>query len=134
MNGQVAEERRCAERIPLSMQITVHFTEGDSRWTETDATLVDLSSDGMFIRCDRMPRSGQHILVGLLHHKRGLCAAWGQTVRFDGWGGFAVQFKRINHPLSEFVSELANLAITERNQLVSSAMDARIWIDANDPF
>ena len=116
------------------MQITVHFTYGQLRWTETDSVLVDLSSRGMFIRCDRVPGEGQPVLVGLLHKQRGLCAAWGRTVRFDGMGGFGVHFKRTNNPLSEFIGELAEVADDERGGVMARALDARVWIDVDDPF
>ena len=127
-------ERRAAERIPLAMNIVVHFTYGQLRWTESASLLVDLSSRGMFIRCERVPREGQPVLVGLLHKGRGLCAAWGKTVRFDGMGGFGVEFKRINNPLSDFVGELSEVAAEERGAIMARALDARVWIDVDDPF
>jgi len=104
------------------------------QWTETDATLVDLSEHGMFVRCDRVPRADQHILVGLVHHERGLCAGWGKTIRFDHEGGFGVKFKRINKILAGFVTELAAQSPAARDERLASSIEARIWIDSSDPF
>ncbi|MEM9488732.1 MAG: PilZ domain-containing protein [Myxococcota bacterium] len=131
---QLSDDRRAAQRIPLRTQLVVHFTQGAVRWTETDAVLIDLSADGMFIHCDRTPRAGQHVLVGLLHRTSGLCAAWGHVVRFNGWGGFGVQFKRINHPLASLIAELAEVDEDERSATVARSIDAQVWIDTDDPF
>jgi hypothetical protein len=124
-----ARERRNHERILLAGQITVHFKDKEIRWTETDATLVDLSSGGMFIRCDRMPRQGQRVLIGLMHEDRGLCAAWGKAVRVDGWGGFGVEFNRTNDRLTELVGELQLASPQNRGEQFAGAVDARIWIE-----
>ena len=132
--AQAIQERRLAQRIAMRTQITVHFTDGGIRWAETDATLVDLSSEGLLIDCDRMPRQGQHILLGLKHPERGLCAAWGETVRRNGCGGFGVQFKRINNSLGELVREIADTPESERAGLLAEALDAKVWIDTDDPF
>jgi hypothetical protein len=125
-----ARERRNHARILLAGQITVHFKGGEIRWTETDATLVDLSNGGMFIRCDRMPRPGQRILVGLMHDDRGLGAAWGKAVRVDGWGGFGVEFDRTNERMDELVGEIALSSPGTRGEEFAGTVDGRIWIEA----
>ena len=128
----LAPDRRTAERIHLGFQIVVNYNDGTVRWTETDATLVDVSQVGMFVRSDRTPRDGQRILVHVMHNRRGLCAAWGHAVRFDGWGGFGVNFRRINDSLSGFIGELALANAYRRSEIMESALDARIWIDSSD--
>ena len=123
-------ERRGNERVPLDIQVTVHF-KGGTRWTETDAALVDLSPHGMFVRTDRNPSDGHRILLGILHGELGLCAAWGRAIRFDGWGGFGVRFGRTNDPLLAFIRQLSLLSPSGRSDALTEPIDARIWIEAD---
>lgn len=125
-----APERRGNERVPLDIQVTVHF-KGGTRWTETDAALVDLSAHGMFVRTDRNPTGGHRILLGILHEELGLCAAWGRAIRFDGWGGFGVRFGRTNAPLLSFIRRMSLLSPSGRSDALTTPIDARIWIEAD---
>ena len=122
-------ERRGNQRVPLDIQVTMHFN-GAARWTETDAALIDLSAHGMFVRTDRNPSPGHRILLGIINEELGLCAAWGRAVRFDGWGGFGVRFGRTNDPLLAFIRQLGLLSPSGRTDALTAPIDARIWIEA----
>jgi hypothetical protein len=125
----VAHERRSLERVPVELGATLVFHDGMSRWTETDAALVDLSGRGMFVRCDRVPGMSRQVVVRLAASGRGMCAAAGRPVRFDGWGGFAVRFERVNRPLTELVAGLARLGPGARAAALAAVMDVQIWIE-----
>jgi hypothetical protein len=125
----VSRDRRAFQRIPCGLSATLTFHDGMSRWTETDAALVDLSGRGMFVRCDRIPGRGRHVVLRLAARGRGLCAAAGRPVRFDGWGGFAVGFERVNRPLDELVGELALLSPGHRAEALGAVLDLQIWIE-----
>lgn len=122
-------DRRRDERQQLGLQVTVTFTTDGYRWTETDAEVLDVSSTGMFARCDRVPREGHRVLVGFMLPDGNLCAAAGRPVRFDGWGGFGVRFESANQPLLDFLRDLERVDPRERAQLVAGARDARVWIE-----
>jgi hypothetical protein len=122
-------ERRDRERLPLGVQVLLTFNSGPSRWTETDAAVVDISPDGMFVRCDRVPDLGQRVLVGFMDERGHLCAAAGRMVRFDGWGGFGVRFDSVNESLAEFIRALQLATPAGRAGVIASARDVRVWIE-----
>ena len=123
-------ERRQRERVGIDRAITVSFTEGLARWTETDAVLVDLSPRGAFIRADRVPNHGQRALFGMVHCHGGLCAAAGRIVRFDGWGGFGVQFRCVNTILARVVHTLSLLGPQQRPTALHQLKDLRMWLES----
>lgn len=122
-------ERRNDERHPVGLQVTITFHGSGFRWTETDAELGDLSTSGMFVRCDRVPNDGDRVLVGFLLPDGSLCAAAGRPVRFDGWGGFGVRFESVNSALTDFLRDLDLVGPGRRAQMVAALRDARVWIE-----
>ena len=126
----LVDERRRSQRISLDVPVTVSFNVDGARWTETDAALIDLSRQGMRVRCDRQPGDGHRILVGILHPTHGLCAASGRLVRLDGSGSFGVRFERANDGLARFVAALAADDTSPVTSVYASGIDARVWIEA----
>jgi hypothetical protein len=122
-------ERRLRERVGIGREITVSFTDGAARWTETDAVLVDLSPRGAFVRADRVPGHGQRTLFGMVDAQGGLCAAAGRVVRFDGYGGFGVRFGCVNALLGGVLQELSLVTSQRREPTLNRLSDLRMWIE-----
>ncbi len=123
-------ERRGAARLILDHQVTVSFKgPGSARWTEADASLVDISDGGMAVHCDRVPDPRQRVMVGFLWRGHGLCAASGRAIHFGSFGGFGVEFERTNFMFKDFLKTLALLSPSERQTRMGEIRDAQVWIE-----
>lgn len=126
----VAKERRARDRILLDIPVLLQFGP-DARWVETDASLVDLSQDGMLVRCDRMPAKTQRAFLVIHHLLIGDCVALGAPVRYDG-GGFGVRFKHTNDLMQEMIRTLSRKRQDPSAYLVDAAAELRIQISGED--
>jgi len=100
-------DRRACDRIPVDHQLVLQFG-ADASWLETDASLVDLSFEGMFVRCDRVPKPSQRAFLVIRHPLLGNCLAAGAPIRFID-GGFGVRFHRTNDVMKDAIVTLSHL-------------------------
>ena len=121
-------DRRVAERLHIATQVFIRFT-GPHRWAETDAMLVDISSEGMRIRCDRKPQLTQDVRLGFLWQGHGLCGARGRPLRIDDDGCFVVRFATKNHCFDSFLSELHPLNDNELKSAFENTQRRQVLVD-----
>ncbi len=119
-------DRRVRDRIVLDVPITLQFGV-DAAWLETDARLIDLSLDGMLIRCDRVPSLCQRVFLVVEHAFVGECVALGSPVRFAS-GGFGVRFEHTNDLMQELIRNLSKRRDELRRYLSGTASDLRVTI------
>src|SRR5690606_10820258 len=110
------------------VRMIVHFKGGDVRWEEVDATLVDVSRQGMLVRCERQPQEGERVLVGMVYRAHGLCAAWGRTVRLDE-RGFGIALRRSDERWNTLIDDLFSLSPARRSQYLAGHATGRLWVE-----
>ncbi len=122
----LGRDKRAAIRIPVRSRCLVTFDDNGLIWTEADAAIQDLSRDGMFVRCDRVPTAEQEIALRFSLDRYGTCAANGRAVRAAG--GFGVQFTSVNYTLIELMKEMRILGPLHVRQVLRTIRDARITV------
>lgn len=103
--SSVSHDRRARDRIALDVPVVLQFGP-DATWVETDAELVDLSQDGMQVRCDRIPEMTHRAFLVVRHLLIGDCIALGEPVRITPHG-FSVKFVHANDLMQEMVRVLS---------------------------
>lgn len=112
-------------RVPVQLPATMTYARGRRAWTEADAHLVDVSTGGALVCCDRVPKASNSVLVCMLSTRRGLCAAAGDPIRRDTRGGFAIRFRHVNNAMAEFLGELMDRGPS----MLDEIPEVQIWID-----
>jgi len=103
-----APERRRQRRLPIELQVRVHFV---GRTMPVTAGLADVSTDGCYLRGLTAPQAAK-LAIGFRMGRDRVCLAAGQVVRVDQ-GGFAVRFDRRNAAFENFVSQITDYASFE---------------------
>ena len=122
----IGRDKRATIRVPVRRRCLVTFDDNGLIWTEADAAIINLSRDGMFVRCDRVPGADQEIALRFSLDRYGTCAANGHAVRADG--GFGVRFATVNYTLAELMNEMRILGPIHVRSVLSEITDARITV------
>jgi|GEM_PF-3536608 len=119
-------DRRARDRITLDVPVVLQYGP-DASWVETDAELVDLSMDGMQIRCDRIPQMSHRAFLVVRHLLIGDCVALGEPIRITPHG-FSVRFAHANDLMQEMVRLLSEKRGHASHYLIDSAAELRVQI------
>ncbi len=119
-------DARADERVELGVPVCLQFGV-DASWVETDASLVDLSHDGMLVACDRLPKTSQRVFLVIEHKQLGECIALGSPVRHSD-SGFGVHFEHANDLMHELIKFLAHPKFEPRARLMGAAATLHINI------
>jgi hypothetical protein len=101
-------ERRRHRRLPVELQVRVHFV---GRTMPVTAGLADVSTDGCYLRGLTAPQAAK-LAVGFRMGRDRVCLAAGQVVRVDQ-DGFAVRFDRRNAAFENFIAQITDYASFE---------------------
>jgi len=101
-------ERRRQRRLPIELQVRVHFL---GRTMPVTAGLADVSTEGCYLRGLTAPQAAK-LAVGFRMGRDRVCLAAGQVVRVDQ-DGFAVRFDRRNAAFENFIAQLTDYASFE---------------------
>lgn len=122
----VASDRRLRDRVVLNVPVVLEFT-GSTSWVETDAALVDLSSDGMLVGCDRVPDHKQSVCLVIEHVLLGTCVAVGTAIRATD-GGFGARFHESNALMREMLETLGDSKLSCRAGLLGTTTEVKIRV------
>lgn len=106
--GTARPERRRQARLPVELQVRVHFA---GRTMPVTAGLADISTDGCYLRGLTAPQAAK-LALGFRMGGDRVCLAAGQVVRVDQ-GGFAVRFDRRNAAFENFIAQITDYASFE---------------------
>ena len=106
--GTAPPERRRQRRLPIELLVRVHFV---GRTTPVTAALVDVSTEGCYLRGPAAPQAAR-LALGFRMGRDRVCLAAGQVVRVDATG-FGVRFDRRNRPFENFVAQITDYASFE---------------------
>jgi len=101
-------ERRRQRRLPIELQVRVHFV---GRTMPVTAGLADVSTEGCYLRGLTAPQAAK-LAVGFRMGRDRVCLAAGQVVRVDQ-DGFAVRFDRRNAAFENFIAQITDYASFE---------------------
>jgi hypothetical protein len=102
------QERRRHRRLPVELQVRVHFV---GRTMPVTAGLADVSTEGCYLRGLTAPHAAK-LAVGFRMGRDRVCLAAGQVVRVDQ-DGFAVRFDRRNAAFENFIAQITDYASFE---------------------